>query len=125
MSYHTLCKLLTCFDNSDALPDHVSGGGRAQGSVDETGLRQEHNALWQVPHFDVYQDTPPDEMHVVMLGVVLHLVAAVVHKISTFLLSFKRRAASGREVNLYSKTYVQRLVYRHFYLHFCQKFTYF
>ena len=47
--------------------DNLKKNKPAQGEVDaDTGLRLERNALWQVPHFEVGQDTPPDEMHVVI-----------------------------------------------------------
>ena len=44
-----------------------------------------------------------------MLGIVQHLLAAIVFKISNFLLGFKNINRYGKEVNVFSKAYVQRL----------------
>ena len=61
--------------------DNLKKNKPAQGEVDaDTGLSLERSALCKVPHFEVGQDTPPDEMHVVMLGMVLHLVQGTVYK---------------------------------------------
>ena len=84
-------------------------GGPALGVVDATGLRMEKNAFWELPHSEIAQDTPPDELHVIMLGIVQHLLAAIVFKISIFLLGFKNINRYGKEVNVFSKAYVQRL----------------
>ena len=70
--------------------EHLSNSNPERGVVHESGLRLERNSMWQVPHFEVGQDTPPDELHVVMLGIALHLFAATVYKISHFLLDLKR-----------------------------------
>ena len=90
-------------------PEYLWSGGPALGSVDATGLRMEKNALWDLPHSEIAQDTPPDELHVIMLGVVQHLLAAIVFKISSFLLGFKNINRHGKAVNIFSKAYVQRL----------------
>ena len=90
-------------------PEHLSNGGAARGVVEnESGLRLEKNALWDLPNSEICQDTPPDELHVIMLGVVQHLLDAIVFKISTFLRGFKKLNGSGNVVHVFTKAYVQR-----------------
>ena len=89
--------------------DNLKKNKPAQGEVDaNTGLRLERNALWKVPHFEVGQDTPPDEMHVVMLGMVLHLMQGTVYKMTHFLRDFTKVTSTGNTVPFFSKAYVQR-----------------
>ena len=92
------------------LAEHLSNGNPERGVVHESGLRLERNSMWQVPHFEVGQDTPPDELHVVMLGIALHLFAAPVYKISHFLLDFEKTLQNGDIRPLFSKAHVQRCV---------------
>ena len=90
-------------------PEPLGNGGAARGVVEiQSGLRLEKNALWDLPNSEIGQDTPPDELHVIMLGVVQHLLDAIVFNISEFLRGFKKLNGSGKVVHIFTKAYVQR-----------------
>ena len=89
--------------------EHLGNGGAARGVVEnQSGLRLETNALWDLPNAEIGQDTPSDELHVIMMGIVQHLFDAIVFKISNFLRGFKKLNGSGTVVHVFTKAYVQR-----------------
>ena len=58
------------------------------------------NALWLFPHFDVYIQTPDDPMHMVNLGMWIHILEVVFVDMKNNLLLPSRVTKSGKEKNL-------------------------